>query len=55
MERSYALIATFGTSVAFAGDSSPSDGGMRHNNDNLFNGWSGDVPPGDMPLIRLCT
>jgi hypothetical protein len=43
MERSYALIATFGTSVAFAGDSSPSDG------------WSGDVPPGDMPLIRLCT
>ncbi|MGQ7853071.1 hypothetical protein ACUN24_02355 [Pedobacter sp. WC2501] len=46
MERSYVLVATFGTSVAFVGDSSSSDDGTGDTNDNLFNGWSGDVPSG---------
>ena len=42
-----ALLSTYGTGrVVFVGDSSPSDDGTGDTNDNLFNGWSGDVPSG---------
>lgn len=51
-----ALIATYGTGrVVFVGDSSPSDDGTGDPNDNLFNGWSGDVPSGytSHPALHL--
>ncbi|UFH53883.1 hydrolase [Spirosoma sp. KNUC1025] len=42
-----ALLATYGSGrVVFVGDSSPADDGTGDTNDNLFNGWSGDVPSG---------
>ncbi|WP_208745934.1 hypothetical protein [Pedobacter kyonggii] len=51
-----ALISTYGSGrVAFVGDSSPSDDGTGDTNDNLFNGWSGDVPSGytSHPALHL--
>lgn len=51
-----ALIATYGTGrIAFVGDSSPSDDGTGDPNDNLFNGWSGDLPSGytSHPALHL--
>lgn len=42
-----ALLSTYGTGrVVFVGDSSPCDDGTGDTGDNLFNGWSGDVPSG---------
>ena len=42
-----ALLSTYGSGrVVFVGDSSPADDGTGDTNDNLFNGWSGDVPSG---------
>ncbi|QIP13339.1 hydrolase [Spirosoma aureum] len=42
-----ALLSTYGNGrVVFIGDSSPADDGTGDTNDNLFNGWSGDVPSG---------
>ena len=42
-----ALLSTYGTGrVVFIGDSSPCDDGTGDAGDNLFNGWSGDVPTG---------
>ncbi|WP_211660274.1 hypothetical protein [Pedobacter nototheniae] len=51
-----ALISTYGSGrVAFVGDSSASDDGTGDTNDNLFNGWSGDVPSGytSHPALHL--
>lgn len=51
-----AVLSTFGTGrVVFVGDSSPSDDGTGDTNDNLFNGWSGDVPSGltSHPALHL--
>lgn len=51
-----ALLSTYGTGrVVFVGDSSPSDDGTGDPNDNLFNGWSGDVPSGytSHPALHL--
>ncbi len=51
-----ALLSTFGTGrVVFVGDSSPADDGTGDTNDNLFNGWSGDVPSGltSHPALHL--
>lgn len=42
-----ALLSTYGSGrIVFVGDSSPADDGTGDTNDNLFNGWSGDVPSG---------
>jgi hypothetical protein len=51
-----ALLSTYGTGrIVFVGDSSPSDDGTGDTNDNLFNGWSGDVPSGytSHPALHL--
>ncbi|MDJ1483741.1 hydrolase [Cytophagaceae bacterium YF14B1] len=51
-----ALLATYGNGrIVFVGDSSPSDDGTGDTNDNLFNGWSGDVPSGytSHPALHL--
>ncbi|SHL44645.1 hypothetical protein SAMN05444266_103364 [Chitinophaga jiangningensis] len=51
-----ALLSTYGTGrVVFVGDSSPSDDGTGDTNDNLHNGWSGDVPSGytSHPALHL--
>jgi hypothetical protein len=51
-----ALLSTYGTGrIFFVGDSSPSDDGTGDPNDNLFNGWSGDVPSGltSHPALHL--
>jgi hypothetical protein len=43
-----ALLSTYGTGrIVFVGDSSPSDDGTGDTGDNLFNGWSADVPSGN--------
>lgn len=51
-----ALLATYGSGrIVFIGDSSPADDGTGDTNDNLFNGWSGDVPSGytSHPALHL--
>lgn len=46
-DKVMALLSTYGTGrVVFIGDSSPCDDGTGDTGDNLFNGWSGDVPSG---------
>ena len=50
------LLSTYGTGrIIFVGDSSPSDDGTGDTNDNLFNGWSADVPSGNTshPALHL--
>ena len=51
-----ALLSVYNNGrVVFVGDSSPSDDGTGDTNDNLFNGWSGDVPSGytSHPALHL--
>lgn len=46
-DKVMALLSTYGTGrIVFVGDSSPCDDGTGDTGDNLFNGWSGDVPSG---------